>query len=82
VLRQEIVGFNILTGEMRRLAHHRSRDVPAEYGYEPRVTSSWGGEYVAWASNFNRPGGADIYAVAFGAAPGRFASDPTAKSSR
>jgi hypothetical protein len=66
--RDEIVAFNVLTGAIRRLAHHRSRSVDADYYAMPRVSSSWGGKYVGWASNFNRSGVIDIYAVQFGAA--------------
>jgi hypothetical protein len=67
--RDEIVAFNALTGESRRLAHHRSRsvDVPGNYYDMPRVSTSWGGKYVGWASNFNQNGVVDVYAVQFGA---------------
>jgi concanavalin A-like lectin/glucanase superfamily protein/Big-like domain-containing protein len=65
--RQEIVAFNVLTGETRRLAHHRSRSVNADYYSTPRVSASWGGKYVGWASNFNRSGVVDVYATRFGA---------------
>jgi len=68
--KQEIVGINVLTGEIRRLAHHRSRGISGDYSYQPRLTSSWGGEYIGWASNYNQSGGSDIYAVNFGAAGG------------
>jgi hypothetical protein len=66
VYRQEIIAVNILTGEMRRLAHHRSRSLSADYYNTPRLTASWGGEYVAWNSNFNQSGSIDAYAVVFG----------------
>lgn len=66
--KQEIIGLNVLTGELRRLAHHRSRDM-GEYYNTPRLSVSWGGEYVGFASNFDQPGGVDIYAIPFGAAP-------------
>jgi hypothetical protein len=65
--RQEIVAFNVLTGEIRRLAHHRSRSIDANYYNMPRVSTSWGGKYVGWASNFNRSGVIDIYAMQFDA---------------
>ena len=63
--RQEVVAVNIVTGEVRRLAHHRSRSLDDAYVYQPRVSTSWGGRYVGFASNFNEPGGVDVYAVAF-----------------
>ena len=66
--RQEIVAFNVLTGETRRLAHHRSRSENADYYNQPRVSSSWGGKYVGWASNFNHSGVIDVYAVQFATA--------------
>jgi hypothetical protein len=68
--KQEIVMANVLTGELRRLAHHRSRGLEASYFYQPRVSVSWDGARVAWASNFgyNSPDYADIYAIALGAA--------------
>jgi hypothetical protein len=63
--RQEIVAFNVLTGVVQRLAHHRSRSVDADYYNQPRVSSSWGGKYVGWASNFDQSGVIDIYAAQF-----------------
>jgi hypothetical protein len=65
--RQEIIAFDVLTGEIRRLAHHRSRSVDADYNNQPRVSTSWGGKYVGWASNFDQRGVIDIYAVQFNA---------------
>ena len=67
--RDEIVAFNVLTGASRRLAHHRSRsvDVMGNYYDMPRVSTSWGGTYVGWASNFNQSGVIDVYAVPFAA---------------
>ena len=67
--RQEIVAVNIVTGEVRRLAHHRSRSLDDAYAYQPRVSTSWGGRWVGFASNFNQPGGVDVYAVPFAPAP-------------
>jgi hypothetical protein len=49
-LQNEIYMINILTGELRRLAHHRSREMET-YGHQPRVCVSWDGTRVAWASN-------------------------------
>ena len=54
---QEIVMTNVLTGEVRRLAHHRSRGVHDSYRHQPRVSAAWGdcsGVTVAWASNFGQ----------------------------
>jgi hypothetical protein len=68
--KQEIVMVNVLTGEIRRLAHHRSRGLDGSYFYQPRVSVSWDGMRVAWASNFgyNRADYADIYAIELGSA--------------
>jgi hypothetical protein len=62
---QEIMMANVLTGELRRLAHHRSRGLGDSYYYQPRVSASWTGAKVAWASNFGYGGTdyADIYAI-------------------
>jgi hypothetical protein len=74
---QEIVMANVITGEVRRLAHHRSRSIDNTYYYQPRVSAAWGScdgpATVAWASNFGREAGwdeetgsyryADIYAL-------------------
>jgi hypothetical protein len=54
---QEILMTNALTGEVRRLAHHRSRAVHDNYRHQPRVSAGWGdcsGVSVAWASNFGQ----------------------------
>jgi hypothetical protein len=63
--KQEILMVNVLTGEVRRMAHHRSRGLAASYYHQPRVSASWNGGKVAWASNFGYGGTdyADIYAV-------------------
>jgi hypothetical protein len=53
---QEIIMANVVTGEVRRLAHHRSRGIN-EYRHQPRVSAGWGdcdGVSVAWASNFGQ----------------------------
>jgi Big-like domain-containing protein len=67
--KQEIVMANVLTGEIRRLAHHRSRGIGGSYYYQPRVSVSWDGTRVAWASNFgyNGPDYGDIYSILLGA---------------
>ena len=61
---QEIVMMNALTGEVRRLAHHRSREC-SNYYAQPRVSSTWDGSVVAWTSNFGYSGSgyADLYAL-------------------
>jgi hypothetical protein len=66
--KQEIVMMNVLTGEVRRLAHHRSRGLGGSYFYQPRVSVSWDGTRVAWASNFGYEGAdyADIYTIGVG----------------
>src|SRR5688572_21499396 len=54
---QEIIMTNVVTGEVRRLAHHRSRGVHDNYRHQPRVSAGWGdcrGVSVAWASNFGQ----------------------------
>lgn len=61
---QEIVMANVLTGEVRRLAHHRSGgDFDAHYRDQPRVSCSWDGSRVAWASNWGTAGVPDLYAA-------------------
>jgi hypothetical protein len=72
---QEILAMNVVTLEVRRLAHHRSRGLAADYQTQPRVSCSWDGSLVMWASDFNisSPSGyADIYAIQFplGSTPG------------
>jgi hypothetical protein len=64
--KQEIVMANVLTGEVRRVAHHRSRGLSGStYYYQPRVSSTWDGSVVLWTSNFGHDsdGYADLYAV-------------------
>jgi hypothetical protein len=64
--KQEIVMANVLTGEVRRLAHHRSRSTDVSYYYQPRVSVSWDGTRIAWVSNFGYSAEeyADVYAMA------------------
>jgi hypothetical protein len=54
-MQNEIYMVNILTGDLRRLAHHRSRQPTATWAYRflPRVCAYWGGtsQHVAWVSN-------------------------------
>jgi len=64
--KQEILAVNVLTLEVRRLVHHRSRSITANYYNMPRVSTSWDGSVVMWTSNFNTssPAGySDIYAI-------------------
>jgi hypothetical protein len=65
--RQEIIAANVLTAEIRRLAHHRSRgNLGSNYYAQPRVSSSPTGEVIVWTSNMNdsTPAGyADLYAI-------------------
>ena len=80
IYRQEIIAVNVLTGEIRRLAHHRSR-LGSNYYDQPRVSVSWGGKWVGWPSNFNQIGVHDIYAVQF--APSlRQPDDPRRRAER
>lgn len=62
--RQEIIAVNVVTGEIRRLAHHRSRSM--DYDAQPRLSASWDGAYIGFASNFNQPEIVDVYAIPFG----------------
>src|SRR5262249_57939951 len=67
---QEIVMANTINGEVRHLAHHRSRSPFADYYYTPRVSTAWDGSKVAWASNFGYGGSTgygDIYITDIGA---------------
>ena len=65
---QEIVMVNVLTSEVRRLAHHRSRSTGTDYYRQPKVSVSWDGKIVAWQSDYNysATGYADIYALTVG----------------
>jgi hypothetical protein len=65
--RQEIIAVNVITGDVRRLAHHRSRSVCNDYFAMPRLSASWGGKVVGFASNFNQSGMSDIYVIPFAA---------------
>lgn len=68
VYKQEIFAINVMSGQILRLAHHRSRGLDFSYYRYPRLSASWGGEYVGWNSNFNQPDSIDVYVVPFGAA--------------
>jgi hypothetical protein len=50
---QEIMAINVLTKEVRRFAHHRSRSIGAAYDYQPHVSCAWDGSAIMWNSNFN-----------------------------
>jgi hypothetical protein len=80
VHKQEIIAANVITLATKRICHHRSRglwrlgacSVPAiqsAYEYMPKVSCSWDGSLVIWASNFNLDyadkacGYSDFYAV-------------------
>ncbi len=49
--KQEIIAMNIVTGEVRRLAHHRSRGLSGSYYAQPHISSSWDGSIIIWQSN-------------------------------
>jgi hypothetical protein len=54
---QEIIAVNVLTGALRRLAHHRSRgNTDVDYQTQPRNSCSVLGDAVMWASNMNISG--------------------------
>jgi hypothetical protein len=64
--KQEILQVNVLTGEVRRLAHHRSRGLSSgTYYAQPRVSATWDGSVVLWTSNFGYSSTdyADLYAI-------------------
>ena len=79
--KQEILMMNVLTGEVRRLAHHRSRGLSSSYYAQPRVDSAWDASVVLWTSNFGYSGGsyADLYGITNpgGGSPGTGPSAPT-----
>ena len=52
-LKKEIMAVNVLTGALRRLAHHRSRGQPLQYQCQPRASCSPTGDRVLWMSNQN-----------------------------
>jgi hypothetical protein len=78
--KQEIMMANVLTGEVRRLAHHRSRSPLSNYFYTPRVSASWDGTLVSWVSNFgySANGYADVYSIRN---PGGASSGPSSPPS-
>jgi hypothetical protein len=64
---QELGMVNVLTGEVRRLAHHRSRSTSIHYAHQPKCSASQDGAIVAWQSNFGYDapgvGYGDMYAI-------------------
>jgi hypothetical protein len=65
--RQEIFMVNVLTGEVRRLAHHRGRNL-SNYCATPRINVNWDGTAAMFASNFGALGSSscgysDLYRV-------------------
>lgn len=63
--KQELTAVNLVTGDIRRICHHRSRNV-ATYYYQPRPSCAWDGSLLIWTSNFNdsAPAGYnDLYGV-------------------
>jgi hypothetical protein len=77
--RQEIIALNVITGQIRHLAHHRSRFIlncgqpgfpECDYASSPRISAGWSGRIVGFASNFNQSGDGtrpvvDVYAIPF-----------------
>lgn len=65
---QEILAVNVVTGETRRFAHHRSRGLSSSYYAQPRISSSWDGTIILWTSNYNVSspiGYSDLYTMKF-----------------
>ncbi|MEK7390061.1 MAG: hypothetical protein AAB036_10220 [Elusimicrobiota bacterium] len=54
--KSEIFMANVLTGEVRRLAHHRSRNVPSLYCSDPRINVNWDGTQAVFMSNYGATG--------------------------
>jgi hypothetical protein len=66
--KQEIIAMNIVTGEVRRLAHHRSRNLSSSYYAQPHISSSWDGSIIVWQSNMGVSSPkdyVDTYAIGF-----------------
>ncbi|MEK7761133.1 MAG: WD40 repeat domain-containing protein [Nitrospirota bacterium] len=65
---QEIIAMNVVTLDVRRYAHHRSRGLSSSYYAQPRISCSWDGSIILWTSNYNissPTGYADMYGMAF-----------------
>lgn len=66
--RQEIFAVDVVTGVLRRLAHHRSRgNFNSFYFCQPKVSCAANGSFVYWSSNMNDSTPAD-YADLYGIA--------------
>ena len=70
---QEVIAVQVVPPfSVKRFAHHRSRDMQV-YFHQPRVSASWDGQRVAFASNFgydaNPAEYADIYVLDPSCAP-------------
>jgi len=67
--KQEIFMVNVLTGEVRRLAHHRSRETKGHYCRTPRPSVNWDGTKVMFTSSYGVTavggscGYSDLYAL-------------------
>lgn len=59
--KSEIVAMNVLTFDVRRLAHHRSRSTDAGYYNGPRICAAWNGLKAMWASNYGYNAGGQGY---------------------
>lgn len=65
----ELIAVNLITFEVRRLAHHRSRGFlrasPYGYAYQPKVSCSWDGSAIVFLSNYNYQGddAPDMFAI-------------------
>ena len=61
----ECIAINVITHEVRRFAHHRSRGVgeTGEYSYQPRMSCSWDGSVAIFASNMNTANSGELYAL-------------------
>jgi len=80
----EIILMNVVTLEVRRYAHHRSR-VPgssgAQYYDQPRITTSWDCTRAAWTSNYDQQpvtGYADLYSMPLSTGSGTGTTPPAA----
>jgi hypothetical protein len=67
--KQEIIAVQVVPPfAVRRLAHHRSRSIDCPsctnggYSHQPRVSASWDGRRIAFASNFGHDASPDEYA--------------------
>jgi len=61
--RQEILAIHVLSGQVHRFAQHRSRSVGDDYYRQPRISCSWDGSMIGWASNFNQANAVDVYGI-------------------